>query len=429
MGKHATQSSSLQIVDSPKSVSVQVPLPVLGALANAENAFFELCVDVGEQVFEAMMEQDREALCGPKGKHDPNRTASRAGSTSSEITMGGRRLGLRRLRVRSAEGEQALPSFVFASGRDPLDRHTMESIASGVSTRKYRRTLEKLPADSKERSVSKSSVSRRFVALSQKQMTAWLSRPLQDADIRTVMIDGTVFRDHTLIVVLGIDSSGKKQVLGLREGTTENSGVTRALLQDLLARGLDPDPVRLFVIDGSKALRSAIVKVFGRQAVIQRCQLHKRRNILAHLPESMHPTVERVLKEAWESRDAKLAKRRLDALAARLENEHPGAAGSVREGLEDTLTLQRLGISGRLYEVLRTTNPIENVNGSIASYTRNVKRWRGGSMLIRWVSAAIQDAEQRFRRIRGYRDMDRLIQALDAIQQSKTEADVRRKVA
>ena len=425
MAKHASKSSALQLVDSPTSVSVQVPLPMLGALADAENAFFELCLDVGQQVFHVMMEQDREALCGPKGKHNPDRRARRAGSAPSEITLGGRRLALRRLRVRTAEGEQALPSFVFAAARDPLDRQTMAAIASGVSTRKYAGTLEKLPADAKERSVSKSAVSRRFVALSQNQMTAWLSRPLADEDIRVLMIDGIVFRDHTIIVVLGIDSSGKKQILGLREGPAESGGVVKALLRDLLERGLDPLRARLFVTDGSKALRSAIQSIFGNLGVQQRCQVHKRRNILSHLPESMHATVHRLLKEAWDCTDAKLAKRRLEALARRLDSEHPGAAASVREGLDETLTLQGLGIRGRLYEVLRSTNPIENVNGSIASYTHNVKRWRGGSMLLRWVSAAIQHAEQRFRRIRGHRDMPQLARALDAIEQNHAHSKER----
>ena len=195
------------------------------------------------------MEQDREALCGPKGRHDPDRQAVRAGSTDSEITLGGHRIPVRRLRARSREnGELALPSFAFAVGRDPLDRRTLEAIACGVSTRKYGRSLEALPPEQAERSVSKSSVSRRFVALTQKQMTAWLTAPLDDQDIRVVVIDGIAFHDHTVLIALGIDSDGKKHVLGLREGTTENSRVAKALLRDLLERGLAPECARLFVV-------------------------------------------------------------------------------------------------------------------------------------------------------------------------------------
>ena len=423
MAKHANKFSHLQLVDRPESVAVQVPLPVLGALANAENAFFELCVDVGQQVFSVLMEQDREVLCGPKGKHDPERLAHRAGSTSSDITLGGRRIPVRRLRARSlGGGELALPSFAFATDRDPLDRRTMEAIACGVSTRKYGRSLEPLGEGQEERSTSKSAVSRRFVALSRKQMTAWLSTPLNDRDLRVLVIDGIVFHDHTVLIVLGIDSDGKKHVLGLREGTTENSRVAKALLRDLLERGLDPERARVFVIDGSKALHAAIHKVFGPLGLLHRCQVHKRRNILDHLPERLHASVDRVLKEAWDSTDADLAKRRLERLASSLEAEHPGAAGSIREGLDETLTLQRLGIEGSLYRTLRSTNTIENLNGGVATYTRNVKRWKGGGMIVRWVSAAVLEAQKRFRRIRGYKEMHRLIAALERVEQEQETA-------
>jgi putative transposase len=420
MAKHASKSSHLQLADLPKTVDVQVPLPVLGALANAESAFFDLCVDVGKQVFSVLMEQDRETMCGPKGKHDPERCAHRAGSTSSDITLGGRRIAVRRLRARSQAGEElALPSFAFAANRDPLDRRTMEAMACGVSTRKYGRSLEPLGEDHEERSTSKSAVSRRFVALSQKQMTAWLSAPLSDLDLRVLVIDGVVFRDHTVLIVLGIDSDGKKHVLGLREGSTENSAVAKALFRDLLDRGLERDRARLFVVDGSKALHAAIRKVFGPLGVLQRCQVHKRRNILEHLPEHRQARVDRILREAWESSDADLAKRRLEHLASSLEAEHPGAAGSIREGLEETLTLQQLGIEGSLYRTLRSTNPIENLNGSIAAYARNVKRWQGGSMILRWASAAVLDASKRFRRIRGFQELDRLIGALETLEREQ----------
>jgi transposase-like protein len=194
----------------------------------------------------------------------------------------------------------------------------MEAIACGVSTRKYGRSLERLPEQQVERSISKSAVSRRFVGLSRKQMTAWLSAPLADLDLRVLVIDGIAFRDHTELIVLGIDSDGNKHVLGLREGTTENSRVAKALFRDLLERGLDPERARLFVSDGSKALQVAVHKVFGPLGELQRCQVHKRRNILGHLPERLHASVDRVLREAWESPDADLAKRRLERLASSL---------------------------------------------------------------------------------------------------------------
>ncbi len=422
MAKHASSSTHLQVVESPETVAVQLPLPVLGALTRAKGALFDLFVGVGRQVLEALMEQDREGLCGPKGKHDPKRRASRSGSTRSEVTLGGRRIAIRRLRARGEKGEVELPSFVFAADRDPLDEHTLEAIASGVSTRKYARSLEPL-SEVESRSTSKSAVSRRFVALTQKQLTAWLRQPLDDVDVRVIVIDGIAFRDHTILIALGIDADGGKHVLGLREGTTENSRVAKALLRDLLDRGLDAERARVFVIDGSKALRSAIRKIFDRLGVVQRCQIHKRRNILDHLPEALQASVDKVLTEAWGSSDAKLAERRLRNLADSLERAHPGAAASLREGLEETLTLQRLGIDveGALYRTLRSTNTIENLNGSVATYTRNVKRWRGGSMILRWVSAAVLDASRRFRKVRGYRELEALGVALQPLENNQED--------
>jgi len=239
------------------------------------------------------------------------------------------------------------------------------------------------------------------------------------------MIDGIVLGDHTILIALGIDLEGKKQVLGLREGDTENGRVAKALLRDLVARGIDPERARLFVIDGAKALRSAIRKVFGDLGVVQRCQLHKRRNILGHLPVGMQASVKSILKEAWSLGDAKLARTRLDRLASSLEADHPGAAASVREGLEETLTLQGLGIEGTLYRKLRSTNAIENLNSGIATYSKNVKRWQGGSMVVRWVSAAIVEAGKKFRRVQGWCDIEKLVRALHLIE-AKEEATAER---
>ena len=228
-----------------------------------------------------------------------------------------------------------------------------------------------------------------------------------------------------MVIALGIDSEGHKQILGLREGHTEHSRVVKALLRDLVDRGLDPERARLFVIDGAKALTSAIRTVFGSLAAIQRCQLHKQRNILGHLPERLHASVASALRDAWKARDAALAQRQLTRLAASLETDHPGAAASVREGLDDTLTLQRLGVTGGLYRKLRTTNAIENFNSAIATYSRNVKRWRNGMMVIRWVSAAIVEAEKTFRRVHGWRDITKLVAALDLLE-AKEQASTER---
>ncbi|MHC4710008.1 MAG: IS256 family transposase [Planctomycetota bacterium] len=426
MAKHAKNSAHLQLVDRPRTTTVEIPFPLLGAFASIERSFFDLCIDAGQQVLAAMMEQDREDLCGPRWKRAPDRKAGRAGTTRSEVTLGGRRVAVNRPRARSQEGrELELPSFAFAARRDPLDRHTLDSVACGASARKCARCLDALPEEVDERSVSKSSVSRRYVAMTTKQMTTWLTKPLGDRHFPIVMIDGILVGDHTVLIALGIDSEGKKQVLGLREGDTENSRVAKALLRDLVERGLDPERARLFVIDGAKALRSAIRKIFEDLGVVQRCQLHKQRNILGHLPDRMNESVKAILKEAWGLGDAKLAKTRLERLASSLEADHPGAAASVREGLAETLTLQGLGIDGTLYRKLRSTNAIENLNSGIATYSKNVKRWQGGSMVVRWVSAAVVEAEKKFRRVQGWRDIEKLVRALDLIE-AKEEATAER---
>jgi transposase-like protein len=414
MAKHSTKKSRRQDLVVVNRPTVQIPLPLLSVLEDAESAFFGLCVETGKQVLAVMMEDDRTALCGPTGCHDAERQAVRAGSTDSAIVLGGRRIGMRRPRVRSTEQREVrLPSFEAASKSDPLDRHTLDAIASGVTMRRYARSLEPLPAQEPDRSTSRSAVSRRFVALTQKQLAEAFSKPLGELDLRIVMVDGIAFRDHCVLIALGIATDGTKHVLGLWEGSTEHSSVAKGLLRNLIERGLPTDRALLFVLDGSKALRKAIRDVFGGLALVHRCHIHKERNVLEHLPEAMRPSIRRGLRQAWASAGADLARRQMERLAASLDAEHPGAAASLREGLEETLTLLGLGIDGALYRTLRSTNPIENVNGSVADYTKNVKRWRGGGMILRWVGAGVHEASKHFRKIRGHRDLPLLVQALE----------------
>ena len=425
MKRSRTGSFGRDEVASPAVVTVQLPLPLLDVLQDTRTAFFGLCLDAGQQVLHTMMEQDREQLCGPKHVPNPARRAVRGGSTRGEVTLGGRRILVPRLRARSVDGhELALPSFTYAAGRDPLDARTLEAIAIGVTTRQYRRALDPLPAGIRERAVSKSSVSRRFVALTSAQLATWLARPLADVDVRIVFIDGLHFREHVILLALGVDSQGQKHVLALHEGTTENATVCQALLTDLRARGLDLDRPMLVVIDGGGGLRKALRETCGATAVVHRCQVHKRRNVLEHLPEAMRPRVRRMLAEAYELADAALAKRRLLQLAAGLDHTHPGAAASLREGLDETLTLQRLGVTGALYRTLRSTNAIENLNGLVGHFVHNVRRWRDGRMLVRWIAAGLQEVTRSFRRLRGHRDLAALIRALD-----RTAMDSRKEVA
>ena len=219
MAKHDRRKRSSQ-PRSSRTVSIQVPLPVLGVLNGVREAFHGLCIKTGMQVLEAMMEGDREDLCGPKGRHQAERPAWRGGSVASQVTLGGRQVAVPRLRVRRADGEAPLPSFQWAAATDPLDEHTLSAVAAGVSTRRYAGTLDPAPAEVTERGTSSSAVSRRFVALSAKRLRSFLSRPLGELDLRVVCIDGKVFREHCMVVALGIDTQGCKHVLGLREGAT-----------------------------------------------------------------------------------------------------------------------------------------------------------------------------------------------------------------
>ena len=408
-----------------RAAEVQLSLNVQNVLRDVKDAFYGLCVNAGRQVLAAMMEADREELCGPMNVPDEARKAVRGGTTRSSVVLGGQRIAISKPRARSMRrGELELPTFAWAAHTDPLD---MASMAAGVSTRRYAGTTDPLPEPEEALSVSKSSVSRRWVALSEKQLHEWLSSSIKDLDLPVVMIDGIHFRDRVILVALGIDAQGNKHILGLREGSTESTRVVRSLLSDLVERGLDADRKRLWVIDGGKALRRAILDCFGELAQVQRCQEHKRRNVIEHLPKELHASVGRAMRDAWGSANAELAKKQLARLATSLQAKHPGAAASLREGLEETLTVQKLGITGALYLTLRTANPIENLNGVIARFTRNVKRWKDGQMTLRWAAAALSDSKGRFRRLRGHREMKDLLAALKAPTNAAT--NVQRKAA
>jgi len=405
-------TKSLRTKFAAEDAHVQFSLPVAGVLRDVRSAFFGLCFNAGKAVLAKMMEAERTALCGPKGVPDAARAAYRGGHTRTSVVFGGRRVALRRPRARAVQGQElSLPSFEWATQCDPINAATLSAIAAGVSTRRYGTTLDPLPSTELQSSVSKSAVSRRFVALSAEQLSQWLSGRIE-VELSAVMIDGIHFQDRVVLLALGFDAQGKKHVLGLWEGTTEKTAVVRALLSNLIERGLNPDTPRLWIIDGGKALRRAILEVFGTSALVQRCQEHKRRNVLEHLPEELHASVGRAMRDAWQSKDPVLAKRQLERLANSLAKPHPGAAASLREGMDETLTLIRLGVEDALYKTLRTTNPIENLNGRIAAHTRNVNRWRDGQMVLRWIAASLNEARRGFRAVRGYRDMRRLATAL-----------------
>lgn len=396
-------------------VAERVQLEV--ALDRAREDLLGLATRSGLEILARMLEQDRERIVGPNRRWSDTRDAYRYGYDAGTVVMGGRKVRVRKPRVRSAagDGEVVLPSWEWATGRDPLDQRTMQQMLVGVSTRSYAKSLEPAPPGVDcSVAVSRSSVSRRFVAQTQAKVEGFLSRSLAEIDVRVVMIDGTWLGEHLMLVVLGIDAGGRKHVLGVREGTTENEGVCRSLLSELVDRGLSVERARLFVIDGGKGIRKAIRSVFGLWALVQRCQVHKLRNVLQHLPERQHASVRAAMRGAWSSENEAAARRKLHALARQLETRWPSAAASLREGLDETLTVIALGTTGALYRTLCSTNPIENLQSLFKRVTRRVTRWRNGSMARRWAVTGLLDAATRFRRIRGYTDLRRLVTALDA---------------
>jgi transposase-like protein len=371
------------------------------------------------------LEAERVALCGARYAHLVDREASRAGHVASSLVLGGRRVAVNRPRVRSAAGhELKLPSWQEWSARDPLQQRAVEQMVLGVSTRRYARSLEPLPEAITARGTSKSAVSERFVYGTERKLAELMSRELRALPLVALLIDGVHFAEHVVLAAVGVDERGTKHVLGLREGATENAAAVRALLGELVERGLDPERSLLVVIDGAKALHKAVVEVFGSHALIQRCREHKKRNVTEALPERLRATVRSTMTQAYATRDPRRARRLLDNLARRLEHQHPGAAASLREGLEETLTVMRLELPENLERVLSSTNLIENLFSRVREIGRRVRHWQSGTMVLRWTAAGVLEAERAFRKVTGYRAMPALVAALRAHDSNRARSGV-----
>jgi putative transposase len=397
-------------VDSPS----QRHLPLVDLLVDTRTELMELAVASGLKVLQTMLEADRTAVCGPRYARQPDRAASRAGTVASEVVLGGRQVQIRRPRVRAAGAEVALPTFEAFADTDPLNRRVVEQMLLGVATRQYGRSLEPVGTEVRVRGTSKSAVSRRFVVKTAAQLDAWRSTALDTINLVALLIDGLHIGEHCVVVALGIDTTGAKHALGLWDGSTENAALCQSLLADLQSRGLRTDRSVLIILDGSKALHKAVTQTFGSAALIHRCHVHKLRNILEHLPEGQRAWVRAIVARAYKQAEVATARRLLQDLARRLEDRYPSAAASVREGLDETLTVLTLNLSDRLRHSLATTNAIESLISRTRHVKRNVKRWRGGQMVLRWTAAAVLEAVKGFRRLKGHKDMPKLVAALRA---------------
>ncbi|WP_298377458.1 IS256 family transposase, partial [Azospirillum sp.] len=391
MTKTMRESASVVALGSAKATGE--PPPLEAAFHDVQSSFETFCLLAGIEAFQDLLEEEAADLCGERHQRHEQRRGRRWGTTKSAVAFHGGRVGVQRPRVRTPDGRQELELASFAAGQreDWLGQWALNQMLINVSTRRFRRSV-RLPdgdvASVNGDGTSKSAVSRKFVALSAAKLQEWMASDLSPLDLLAIQIDGLhVTEDLILVAAMGIDADGAKHPLGLVEGATENAATVRALLDNLIERGLDPAVVRLFIIDGAKALAKAIRRTFGKDTPIQRCQVHKARNIAERLPKEAHAAVRKTLRQAWELDDAAKAEQLIRNLARRLEKDWPGIAATILEGLDEILCVVRLKVPKDLRRSLACTNIIENMNGTIRQVTRNVKRWRDASMALRWAAA------------------------------------------
>jgi transposase-like protein len=404
----------------PERLAGKVSEQIEAFAAQMRQGLLAASVTIGLAVMGELIDAEVTDIAGPKGRHDPDRVAYRHGNEAGKVTLGGRRVPVRRPRVRGVadadgvEREVHLASYDTFASVDLLAEHMVGSMLAGLSGRRYERALEPVgdQVEAAATGTSQSAVSRRFVAATAERLAEFRARPLDDQRWLICFVDGFDFAGHTMVGALGVTADGTKVPLGVVEGSTENATVVRGLIAGLRDRGLDATDGILFVLDGGKALARAVRDVFGAQAVIARCRQHKERNVLDHLPETERPWVRRKLRAAWANPNAAEAEAALKALAGQLERVNPDAAASLREGLADTLTVTRLGVTGSLLPTVMGTNPVESMIEIVRDHARNVKRWQPGDMRLRWAAAGMLAAATQFRRVKGYRQLPQLAAAL-----------------
>jgi transposase-like protein len=415
------QNKPCRAQSDPQPCEVTVPEQVIVSMTEiagaAKEGLLALAVGTGLQVMAAMFDEDAARLCGPAGKHNAERAGYRHGSEDGSVTLGGRRLAVTRPRVRAADGsgELHLPSYDLFSSTELLTQLALEKMLAGLSSRRYARGLE--PAgqavEQAAAATSKSAVSRRFVAATETALAELMSRRLDDLDLVAFMVDGVHFGEHTCVVALGIGIDGVKHPLALEEGSTENATLVTDLITGLRDRGLDVTRPVLAVLDGAKALSRAVKDVFDKP-LIQRCQQHKIKNVRDKLPDRLRAVTEKRMRQAYHAESALQAEGLLAGLARELDKTHPGAAASLREGMAETLTILRLDVPPTLARTLRSTNPIESMIEICREHSKNVKRWRDGTMALRWCAAGMLEADHQFRRVNGHLHLPKLRAALEA---------------
>lgn len=393
---------------------LQLPLDVESLLELTRETLSSFAVEMGLKVAQCLLADEVTQRCGERHERVANRSETRYGQQRGFITIAGQKVAIDKPRVRSTagRGEVELERYQLLQSPEALPQAALDHLVNGVSTRRYERVVQLARAGF---GVKKSSVSRSFVRATAAEVAKLAERRFDDERFAVIYLDAQPYAGEMMVVALGITVLGEKRLLGLRQGATENATVVTSLLEELRERGVRTDVPTLFVLDGAKALQAAVMRVWGKLAVIQRCQVHKLRNVKAHLPEKHHEELNTRLQAAYQEKHATQARTLLLTTVKWLRTISPAAAASLTEGLDETLTVVRLGVPELLRKTLATTNPIESAFSVAESVTRRVKRWRDGNMRERWCVAGLLDAERRFNRIKGYKHMPQLITALERL--------------
>jgi transposase-like protein len=389
-----------------RQLAVHLPLPLVELWEELQLQVEHLAGLAGLQIIRGVIEEEVTRRVGPRYQPDPASSCVRWGQQPGYVVFAGQKVAVERRRVRARKGQEvALDSYTRLQHDGRRQRAVSEGIVAGLTSRSYPRAVQSVLEGY---GIEKSSVSRQFVAASAAQLKQLCEKKLDGLDLVAILIDGIHLGKQVLVVALGIESSGKKHVLGLWQGATENTTVVKELLEELVVRGLNPERRYLFVIDGAKALRAAIERVFGDRAEVQRCQIHKRRNVKDHLPKQAQGDTDRRIRNAYALTNYAEAKAELEKIFRQLERVNPSAARSLEEGLEETLTVHRLNVGALLRRTLASTNPIESCLSTVERVAHNVKRWRGGDQPLRWTATGLLEAEKKFRRVKGYRELETL---------------------
>jgi putative transposase len=401
--------------------NIQMIVPMAEVVGLLQEGVGHLLREAGLALMNLVMEEEVRHLAGERYQQHPERRAHRWGKEDGYCVVDGQKVPIRRTRLRSQENhEQRLGSYELFQRSAPREHAVWDKMMRGLSTRNYGAVVKEFR---EAYGVEKSAVSDSFIEASREKLQELMERPLGELRLCAVLIDGTPFRDRQMIVALGIGADGRKTVLGLREGATENASVVSELLRDLAARGLDFSVPRLYVLDGGKALAAAVRQHAGEAAWIQRCQVHKRRNVLDHLPEEHKPSVKKKLQNAYAMAEYSEAKRALERLQRELMELNPSAARSLEEGMEETLTVHRLRVPAPLRRTLASTNVIESAFSIVETVCRNVKRWRAGDHLERWVGSGLLVAERQFHKVQGYREIPVLLTSMASAVAKKAVAE------